>query len=82
MVHSLHHPAHETTIGIVGKYVNLRESYKSLNEALLHAGMHTLSKVNIRYIDSEASPMSRPLLAKAGFEVITQVTVHTYSGGR
>ena len=38
---------------MVGKYMGLTESYKSLIEALSHAGIHTLSKVNIRYIDSE-----------------------------
>ncbi len=53
MVHSLHHPAHETTIGIVGKYVNLRESYKSLNEALIHGGIANHTKVNLVYFDSE-----------------------------
>jgi len=53
LVHALDHPQHEITIAMVGKYVGLTESYKSLTEALLHAGIHTLSKVNIRYIDSE-----------------------------
>jgi len=37
----------------VGKYVDLTESYKSLTEALVHAGIHTRSKVNIHYVDSE-----------------------------
>ena len=41
------------TIGIVGKYVNLRESYKSLNEALYHGGVANDLKVNLCYIDSE-----------------------------
>jgi len=39
---------------MVGKYVELTDSYKSLNEALLHAGIHTHSKVKIQYVDSEA----------------------------
>ncbi len=39
---------------MVGKYVDLADSYKSLNEALIHAGIHTRSKVNVRYVDSEA----------------------------
>jgi CTP synthase len=39
---------------MVGKYVDLTDSYKSLNEALVHAGMHVRSKVNIRYVDAEA----------------------------
>ncbi|MBI1175323.1 MAG: CTP synthase [Sideroxydans sp.] len=46
-------PAHEIVIGMVGKYVDLTESYKSLIEALRHAGIHTSTKVNIEYIDSE-----------------------------
>ena len=45
-------PAHEVTVGMVGKYVDLTESYKSLNEALSHAGVHNNAHVNIRYIDS------------------------------
>ena len=45
-------PAHEVTVGMVGKYVELTESYKSLNESLSHAGIHNNAHVNIRYIDS------------------------------
>jgi CTP synthase len=45
-------PAHEVTVGMVGKYVDLTESYKSLNEALAHAGIHNDAHVDIRYIDS------------------------------
>ena len=44
----------EVDIAMVGKYVDLTESYKSLNEALIHAGIKTAHKVNIHYIDSEA----------------------------
>ena len=43
----------EVTIAMVGKYVDLTESYKSLSEALIHAGIHTLTNVNIKYVDSE-----------------------------
>ncbi|OHC83935.1 MAG: CTP synthase, partial [Sideroxydans sp. RIFOXYB12_FULL_59_6] len=46
-------PQHEITIGMVGKYVDLTESYKSLIEALRHAGIHTSTRVNIEYLDSE-----------------------------
>ncbi len=53
LVHALEHPAREVRIAMVGKYVDLTESYKSLTEALIHAGMHTASKVQIEYIDSE-----------------------------
>jgi CTP synthase len=54
LVNALEHPQHSVTIALVGKYVDLTESYKSLSEALIHAGIHTRSKVNIRYVDSES----------------------------
>jgi CTP synthase len=44
----------EVTIAMVGKYIDLTESYKSLSEALIHAGIHTRTRVNIRYVDSES----------------------------
>jgi CTP synthase len=53
VVHAMEFPEAEVTIGMVGKYVNLADSYKSLNEALKHAGIHTRTKVNIEYFDSE-----------------------------
>ena len=53
LVHALENPRHHVTIGMVGKYVDLTESYKSLIEALRHAGIHTETKINIEYIDSE-----------------------------
>ncbi|BEI33535.1 CTP synthase [Polynucleobacter sp. HIN5] len=53
LVYELEHPQYEVTIGMVGKYVDLTESYKSLIEALRHAGIHNHTKINIRYIDSE-----------------------------
>ncbi len=46
-------PHHEVRIAMVGKYVELADAYKSLNEALIHAGIHTRAKVRIEYIDSE-----------------------------
>jgi len=53
LVAALEHPEHEVDIAFVGKYVDLTESYKSLTEAMIHAGMHTHSKVNVHYLDSE-----------------------------
>ncbi|MEZ5590491.1 MAG: CTP synthase [Gammaproteobacteria bacterium] len=44
---------HEVKIAMVGKYVDLTDAYKSLNESLFHAGMHTATKVRIQYLDSE-----------------------------
>ena len=46
-------PKHDVHIAMVGKYVELADSYKSLNEALIHAGIQTESRVHIHYIDSE-----------------------------
>ncbi len=53
LVHSLASPEHEVDIAFVGKYVDLQDSYKSLNESLAHAGIHTRSRVRIHYLDSE-----------------------------
>ena len=53
LVYQLQHPHDEVDIALVGKYVALTESYKSLSEALTHAGIHTGAKINIHYIDSE-----------------------------
>jgi CTP synthase len=53
IVDALDHPKHEINIAFVGKYVDLTESYKSLTEAIIHAGIHTQSKVKIHYMDSE-----------------------------
>jgi CTP synthase len=53
LVHALENPKHEVDIAFVGKYVELQDSYKSLNEALRHAGIHTGARVNIHYFDSE-----------------------------
>jgi CTP synthase len=53
VIDALEHPVNATTIAIVGKYVDHSDAYKSLNEALIHAGIRTRTKVNIVYIDSE-----------------------------
>jgi len=53
IVNSLENPHDSVEIAMVGKYVDLTESYKSLNEALIHAGIHTNTKVNISYVDAE-----------------------------
>jgi CTP synthase len=54
IVHSYKNPKDAVTIGVVGKYVELKDSYKSLHEALNHAGIALNLKVDIHYIDSEA----------------------------
>ena len=74
LVEALEHPQHEITIAMVGKYVDLTDSYKSLNEALVHAGIHTRSKVNIRYIDSE-------MIESDGVELLKGVDAVLVPGG-
>ncbi len=53
VIEALENPTAEATIAMVGKYVDLTEAYKSLSESLIHAGLHTRTKVKIVYIDSE-----------------------------
>ncbi len=53
LVHAVENPKTEVSIAMVGKYVDLSDSYKSLNEALRHAGLKNHAKVNIEYVDSE-----------------------------
>lgn len=53
LVAKLKNPEHSVTIGVVGKYVSLKDSYKSLHEALTHGGLANDSKVEIKYVDSE-----------------------------
>lgn len=54
VINAMEYPEVEVTIAMVGKYIDLTESYKSLNEALTHGGIHTRTKVKIKYIDSES----------------------------
>ena len=53
LIEAMEHPQNTVRIAFVGKYVDLTESYKSLIEAIKHAGIHTRCKVDIEYIDSE-----------------------------
>ncbi|KAF5039029.1 CTP synthase [anaerobic digester metagenome] len=53
LIHTCSHPEGQVTIGIVGKYVDLKEAYKSLHEALIHGGVANKVKVNLRYVNSE-----------------------------
>lgn len=54
VVNGLMHPEKEVTIAMVGKYVELIDAYKSINEALLHAGIQNKARVRINYIDAES----------------------------
>ncbi len=53
LVYALEHPERDVSVCMVGKYVDLTESYKSLIEAIRHAGIHTSCRVNIDFLDSE-----------------------------
>jgi CTP synthase len=65
LVHEVENPQGEVTIAMVGKYVDLSDSYKSLNEALKHAGMKNHVRVKIEYVDSETiTPDTVPQLSK------------------
>ncbi|MBP6899818.1 MAG: CTP synthase [Burkholderiaceae bacterium] len=54
LVHEVLHPQREVTIAMCGKYTDLSDSYKSLNEALRHAGIHHHARVKIEYVDAES----------------------------
>ena len=65
LVHAVEHPQREVTIAMVGKYVDLSDSYKSVNEALRHAGMQNQARVRIEHLDSESiTPANAAQLAK------------------
>ena len=53
LVHTIRHPKAEVSIAVTGKYVDLRESYKSLHEALIHGGIANDARVDLRYISAE-----------------------------
>ncbi|MFN3235083.1 MAG: CTP synthase [Gammaproteobacteria bacterium] len=67
-------PEGAVTIGMVGKYTELTDSYKSLSEALIHAGIQTRTRVNIRYIDAEE-------LEKNGAQILEGVHAVLVPGG-
>jgi len=74
VVEAITHPKNEVSIGIVGKYVDHRDAYKSLDEALTHAGLKTRNKVIINYIDSQ-------LIEEEGVEELKEVDAILVPGG-
>ena len=58
VVDAMEHPTGEVNIAMVGKYMDLADSYKSLSEALVHAGIHTRTRIHINYVDSESIEQS------------------------
>ncbi len=74
VVDNYRHPDSEVTIAMVGKYMGLTESYKSLSESLLHAGIQTRTRVVIHYVDSEE-------IEKDGTELLKNVDAILVPGG-
>ena len=74
VVSQLERPNHSVDIAMVGKYMDLTESYKSLSEALIHAGVHTQTKVNIHYFDSEE-------IEKNGADSLSKMSAVLVPGG-
>lgn len=74
VVHAEKNPKHEINIAMVGKYVDLADCYKSLAEALKHAGIKNRSKINIQYIDAE-------ILEQEGTEILSTAHAILVPGG-
>ncbi|MBN1356873.1 CTP synthase [bacterium] len=60
IVDRIHHPKHKTTIAVVGKYVQLKDSYKSLSEAFIHSEIANEVKLDLRWVDSEEIEQEGP----------------------
>lgn len=73
LIDQLKNPKHQLKVGIVGKYLSLKESYKSLSEALLHAGVANSAALDIEYIDPEDLEKSKDV--KKAFEGVQALIV-------
>ena len=60
VVENFNNPQGEVNIAMVGKYMDLTEAYKSLSESLIHASIHTRTKVNVHYVDSKKIEQKGP----------------------
>lgn len=74
VVDALLNPEHEVTIAMVGKYIELLDAYKSLNEALLHAGIQLCARVHIEYVDAE-------IIEQEGVSMLEHVDAILVPGG-
>ncbi len=74
VVEAITHPKDEVTIAMVGKYVDHSDAYKSLDEALIHAGLKTRNKIKIKYIDAE-------LIEDEGTQALQDVDAILVPGG-
>ncbi|HHJ39178.1 MAG: CTP synthetase [Methylothermaceae bacteria B42] len=70
VVGALENPENEVVVTIVGKYVEHTDAYKSLHEALVHAGIQTRTKVVIRYVDSEDVEKEGPVCLKGSDAIL------------
>ena len=70
VVEALQNPTDAVDVYMVGKYIDLTEAYKSLSEALIHAGIHTRTKVNIHYIDAEQIEKEGPSVLQRAHAVL------------
>jgi CTP synthase len=70
LVTEVEHPRGEVTIAMCGKYTDLSDSYKSLNEALRHAGLHNHVRVKIEYVDSETLTDDNALATLGRFDAV------------
>ncbi len=68
------HPQNSVSVGMVGKYMDLTEAYKSLSEALAHAGVHTGTRVQIQYLDAEE-------IERTGTECLADIDAVLVPGG-
>ncbi|MBL0058457.1 MAG: CTP synthase [Elusimicrobia bacterium] len=66
MVEKIRNPRHHVTIGVAGKYVELKDAYKSIGEALLHGGLANDAKVVVKYLDVEDKTLEAQLLQVDG----------------
>ena len=74
VVSALENPSNHVSIAMVGKYIDLTEAYKSLSESLVHAGIHTDTRVEICYVDAEA-------IEKNGTNILEKVDGILVPGG-
>ena len=74
VVHAMEHPVGAVNVAMVGKYTGLTDSYKSLSEALIHAGIHTRTNIDIHYVDSED-------IEQDGFDMLGNMDAIIVPGG-
>ena len=74
VVNAMEHPVGAVNVAMVGKYTGLTDSYKSLSEALIHAGIHTRTNIDIHYVDSED-------IEQDGFDMLAGMDAILVPGG-